>query len=85
MTGNTRDSHLYSLYLSRLSLSVNPPERNIFCIRELLHAPGCLKAAGYKVHRDKKTNFETLDELTGAERIAVAYAAIHRKHHDVVG
>ena len=52
------------LDLNRFALSGYFPERNAFFIREFLHSPSRLEAAGYEMHGNKETDLESLDELS---------------------
>ena len=61
------------------------PKGDILFFAERLHAPRTLKPTHDKVHWNEYSNLEAVDKLTSSERIAIADASVHWKHHEVKG
>lgn len=76
-------NHQVVLNTNACTLVLNAPERNVLLLTEWFHAAGRLESAHHKVHWHEHADLEAVDELTSAKGVAIAYAAIYRKHHQV--
>ena len=73
-------SKRFGLDVARLTFVAYLPKANMGIIGELFHAPCRLEATEDKVHWYEQADTETLYELAGTARVAVAYAAVNGKH-----
>lgn len=70
-------------YIYRFALMCYLPKRNLHSIGKLFHTPGAFETTCHKMHWDKQTCLELLYELSCTTGIAITYAAIYRKQHNI--
>ena len=70
-------------YIDRFALMFYLPKRDLSSIGKLLHTPGAFETTCHKVHWDKETYLELIYELSCTTGIAITYAAIYRKQHNI--